>query len=184
MHVVRQVIDVEQPGTIRARAAITEPFELGVVHRGAVGVFIYEIDQAAADAFNGRHLQGQRAMRAGAGGLGAVRDGVGKRVLGIDNAERHGGHGRAVRRGEAGGVAVRRLADQVVYVALAIQRGLALAVLGHGGEAHALEQGVQLLRLRMGEFHELEAVRAGRVVLADFGARCVMRKRAHGVVLP
>ncbi len=86
-----------------------------------------------------------------------------------------------MRFGEAGGVAAWGLADQVVDVTLPVQRGLQAAVAGYGCEAHAFEQGMELVRFRVGEFHEFEAVRAGRILLADRGARSVMWKRTHAV---
>jgi hypothetical protein len=56
-------------------------------------------------------------------------------------------------------------------------------VLGDRDIAHAAEQRVELFRLGMGEFDELEAVGAGGVVVGDLRRGRVVRKRSHGVLL-
>ena len=53
----------------------------------------------------------------------------------------------AVLRGEADGMAVGGLVDQVVHPALAIQGDIPGAVFRHRGEAHGLEQGVKFGRV-------------------------------------
>jgi hypothetical protein len=104
-------------------------------------------------------------------------------MLRIHNAEGHGGHAGTVGFGEAHGVVAWLLVQQVVDVALPVQRHGLAAVPCHGGEAHPTEQHMQLLRLRMGVFHEGEAIGAHRVVLVDGRAWCVVRKRTH-LMLP
>ena len=63
---------------------------------------------------------------------------------------------------------------------LAVDRDRLGLVPGDRDKAHQLEQGVQLSRIGMGVFDELEAVGAHRIVVGDFGWRRIVRKRTHG----
>ena len=77
-------------------------------------------------------------------------------------------------------VAAGLLVDEIVDVALAIDRDLFGLVAGDRRIAHQLEQRVQFLRLGMRIFDELKAVGAHRVVGGDGGGRRVVRKWTHG----
>ncbi|MHC2227440.1 hypothetical protein ACVL91_005637 [Bradyrhizobium elkanii] len=85
-----------------------------------------------------------------------------------------------MRGDEVEAVTTRLLIDEIVDVALAIDRDGLGAVAGDCDEAHQLEQGVQLAGIRMGIFDEFEAVGAHRVLSADLGRRRIVRKRTHG----
>ena len=74
--------------------------------------------------------------------------------------------------------------DEIVDIALAINRDLLGAVERDRDIAHPLEQRVQLFRLGVRIFDELEAVSAHRVVGADGGGGRVVRKRTHFANLP
>jgi len=102
-------------------------------------------------------------------------------MFGVDDAPRHRSGAGTVVGNETGRECARLGIEDVIDVALAIDRdGLGL-VSGHGRIAHALEQRCQFARPRMGKLDELETVGAGRVLPADFGGRCVVRKRAHKI---
>ena len=75
------------------------------------------------------------------------------------------------------------LVNEIVHVALAIDRDRLGLVAGDRREPHQAEQRVQLFRLGMGVFDELEAVGTHRVVFGNNGGRCIVRKRTHGDLL-
>ncbi len=68
------------------------------------------------------------------------------------------------------------LVDDVIDVALPIDRDLFGPVARDGHIAHQLEQRVQLFRLRMRIFDELEAIGAHRIIGADGGGRRIVWK--------
>ncbi len=72
------------------------------------------------------------------------------------------------------------LVDEVVDVALAIDRDLFGAVPRDRHVAHQLEQHVQRLRVGMRVFDKFKAVGAHRIVGADDRGRRVVRKWTHG----
>ncbi len=72
------------------------------------------------------------------------------------------------------------LVDEIIDVALAIDRDLFGLVARDRRKTHQLEQRVQLFGPRMRIFDELETVGAHRVVGADGGGRRVVRKWTHG----
>ena len=72
------------------------------------------------------------------------------------------------------------LVDEIIDIALAVDGDLPGLVARDRRIAHQLEQRVQLFRLRVGVFDELEAVGAHRIVGADGGGRRVVRKWTHG----
>ncbi len=84
-----------------------------------------------------------------------------------------------MRGNEVMAVGIRLLIDDIVDVALAIDRDLFRLVAGDRRIAHQLEQAVQLFRMRVGIFDELETIRAHRIVGGDFGRRRIVRKRTH-----
>src|SRR6185503_19276004 len=85
-----------------------------------------------------------------------------------------------MRGDEAVAVAAGFLVDEIVDVALAIDRDLLGLVAGDRRIAHQPEQRVQFFRLRVGILDELKAVRTHRIIGADDGGRRVVRKRTHG----
>ena len=85
-----------------------------------------------------------------------------------------------MRGDEVKAVRAGLLVDEIIDVALAIDRDLLGLVAGNRRISHQFEQRVQLLRLGVGIFDELEPVGAHRIVGADGGGRSVVRKRTHG----
>lgn len=77
------------------------------------------------------------------------------------------------------GVAARFGVQDIVDIALPVERDRHPLVPGYRHEAHGAEQPVQHLGLGMGKLHEFEPVGAGRVGGADRGLRRVVRKRSH-----
>ena len=114
---------------------------------------------------------------------GAEFDRALERVPRIDDAPGHRRRAGTVRGDEARGMRARLAIEDVVDVALAIERDVARLVPRHLDIAHAREQRLELRRLGMGELDEFEPVGAGGVVGADRGGRCVVRERTHGDVL-
>ncbi len=113
-------------------------------------------------------------------GLGAERHRMREGVLRIDDPPGHRRRAGAVRRDEAHGERAGLGIEHVVDVALPVDRDVLGLVLRHRPVAHAREEARKLLRLRVGEFDELEAVGPDRIVGADGGGRCVVRERTHG----
>ena len=70
--------------------------------------------------------------------------------------------------------------DEIVDVALAIDRDLLGLVVRDRHVAHQLEQRVQRFGIGMGVFDELKAVGAHRIVGANGRRRRVVRKWTHG----
>ena len=100
-------------------------------------------------------------------------------VLRIDDAPRHRRRAGTVRGDEARRERAGLGVEHVVDVALPVDRDVLGLVLGDRPVAHSREQARELLRLRVGEFDELEAVGPDRIVGADGGGRCVVRERTH-----
>ena len=121
-----------------------------------------EIDQAAADALDGRDVQLHGTRRRWPG-PGAKR----QRALigpgGVGDAERHRARAGAVLAGEGLREAVGLGIDDEVETALAMQRHVLGAVPGDDGEPHPLEQVTQPGRIGRGVFDELKALRSHRV---------------------
>ncbi len=179
MHVVGEVIEIEQAGTLGTRIPGTQPFELLVVGRALGAVTIDEIQQAAADALDGWHierfLRGRNIRR-----LSAEREGALIGQARIDHPKGHRRRAGAVRSDEAMTVGARLFVDQVIDVALAIHRDRLGLVARHRRKTHQPEQGMKLLGLRVRIFDELEAVGAHRVVIGNGGGGRIVRKRTHG----
>ena len=81
--------------------------------------------------------------------------------------------------GEIHRVAAGFLVDQIIHLALAIERDLLRPVPCHRLVAHHAEEMVQRLRFGMRIFDETEAVGAGRIKLADLRRRRVVRIGSH-----
>ncbi len=179
MDVVGEVIDIMQPGAFRPRVFGAEPLELGVIGRPPGAVAIDEIEQAAADPLDGGNVE--RLLRGrNIGGLRAERQRALKGRFRIDDAKRHRRRARPVRGDKVKAVGAGLLVDEVVDVALAIDRDLLAAVARDRRIAHQLEQPVQRRRVGVRIFDEFEAVGAHRVVGADDRCRRVVRKWTHG----
>ena len=86
-------------------------------------------------------------------------------------------------RDEARGMGARLAIDDVVDVALAIERDVARLVPRHLDIAHPREQRFELSGLRVSELDEFESVGAGGVIGADRGRRCVVGEWTHRDVL-
>src|SRR6185437_10052281 len=90
------------------------------------------------------------------------------------------GRTRSVGGDEGKAVASGFFIDEIVDVALAIDRDLPGAVAGDRGISHQPEQRVQLLGLGMGVFDEFEAVGPHRIGGRYRRRRRVMREWTHG----
>src|SRR6202021_732440 len=86
---------------------------------------------------------------------------------------------RSVRGDKAKTVGAGLLVDEIIDIALPVDRDLLGAVARDWHIAHQLEQRVQLRRVGMSVFEELEAGGAHRIVGADGGGRGVVRKWSH-----
>ena len=179
MDVVGEMIEIEQPGAFGPRIFRAQPFEFGIIGRTLGAVAIDEIQQAAADALDRGNIE--RLLRGrNVGRLRAQRQRALIGRLRIDHAKRHRRRARPVRGDKVETVGAGLLVDEIVDVALAIDRDLLGLVARDRHVAHQLEQRVQFFRLRMRVFDELEAIGAHRIVGADGGGRRVVRKRTHG----
>jgi hypothetical protein len=85
-----------------------------------------------------------------------------------------------MRGNEIATVSTGLFIDEIVDVALAIDGDVLGLVAGDRRIAHELEQRVQFLRSRMRVFDKLETIGAHRIVGANRGGRCIVRKRTHG----
>ncbi len=179
MHVVGQVVEIEQSGAFRVNVLQPEPVELGVVGRAFLAVTIHEIQQAAADTLDRGNIQ-RLLRRSDIRGLRAERQRALIGPLRVNHAERHRRRAGAMRRDEIMAVGARLFVDQIVHVALTIDRDRLGLVAGDRREPHQPEQRVELFGLRMGIFDKLEAVGTHRIVLGNDGSRRVVRKRTHG----
>ena len=178
MDVVGEMIEIKQPGAFRPRISCAEPVELGVVGRALRAVAIDEIQQAAADALDRGDIE-RLLRRRNIGRLGAERQRALIGPLRIDDAERHRGRARPVRGDKGEAVRARLFVDEIIDVALAIDRDLPGPVARHRHIAHQPEQRVQLFGSRVRVFDELKAVGAHRIVGADHRGRRVVRKWTH-----
>jgi hypothetical protein len=85
-----------------------------------------------------------------------------------------------VRGDKAKAVGAGLLVDQIIDIALAIDRDLFGAVAGDRHVTHQLEQRVQRFRIGVRVFDEFEAVGAHRIIGGDRRGRRVVRKWTHG----
>jgi len=102
-------------------------------------------------------------------------------VLRIHHAPGHRGGAGAVLGHELRREALGIRIQDVIDVTLPIDCDRLLLVPRDRLVAHLLEQDRQLLRLGMGEFDELETIRAGRVLGGDGGGRGFVRKGTHDI---
>ena len=109
----------------------------------------------------------------------AKRKGTRVGLLCVNDTKRHRGCTGAVRGDEVEAVGAGLLIDEIIDVALAVDRDLPGLVTGDRRIAHQVEQRVQLFWFRMGVFDELETIGAHRIVGADRRGRRVVRKWTH-----
>jgi hypothetical protein len=131
-----------------------------------VAVAIHEVDQAAADALDGRDVQLHRpdpAVERPGAELDRALEGVAR----IRDPERHRAGGGTVHAAEAlreaGGLGV----EDEVGLALPPERHVLAAVAGDLHETEPHEDLAQMLGIGPSELDEFEAVRAHRIGLAD-----------------
>ena len=177
MDVVGEVIDVIEPRAFRPRVAGAEPLEL--VRRTLGAVAIDEIEQAAADTLDGGNVE-RLLRRRNVGRFRAERQRAVIGRPGVDHPERHRRRARAVGGDKVKTMGAGFFVDEVVDVALAVDRDLPGAVTRDRGIAHQLEQRVQRPRVGMRVFDELETIGTHRIVGADDRGRRVVRKWTHG----
>src|SRR5471032_1406002 len=159
MDVVGQVVDIGQAMADRIGLRARDGDEVHVVDAdvadGALLAAVLalpavdQVDQRIADALDGGDVQLHRAgLVVETPGAQFQRALVGMR--GVVDADGDGAHGRAVVAREALRERVLLGVDDEVDVALAVQRHVLVAVAGDGGEAHALEQRTERLRIGCG----------------------------------
>src|SRR4051794_12087163 len=179
MDVVGEMVEIKQPRAHRPWIPGAEPFEFAVVGGTVGAVTIDEIQQAAANALDRgnveRFLRGRNLRR-----LCAKRDRALIGLPGVDHPEGHRRRAWSVRGDEGKAVRARLLVDEIIDVALPIDRDLFGPVAGDRNIAHQPEQRVQLFRLRMRVFDEFKTVGTHWIVGADGGGRRLMRKWSHG----
>ncbi len=163
MDVVGEVIEIEQPGALGARVLCAEPVEFGIVGRTFRPVAVDEIQEAAADSLDRGDIEGFLGGR-NVGRLRAERQCTLIGLLRIDHAKGHRRRTRPVRGDEIEAMGAGRFVDEIIDVALAIDRDLLGLVARDLRITHQPEQRVQLFGLRMRVFDKLEAVGAHRIV--------------------
>ena len=175
-HVVGQMIEIVKTNSLRPGITLAGPGEFRVIGRTFGAVAVDEIEQGAADSLYGRSRQGLVGADIR---LGAKFHGVVEGMLCVDDAPRHRGRAGTVAGDEAGRECPGFGIEDVVDIALAIDRDVPGLVARNGLVAHAPEELGQLVRPRMGEFDEFETVGARGVLRADLGGRRIVRKRTH-----
>src|SRR5579862_6098330 len=162
-HVVRDVIDHGEPRSlvVPALGGIGR-YKVHVVD-GVRAVTVNEIDDAAADALDGRNVELHRSDLVPER-CRAKLDRAFVCLCRIPDAESHGAGGGTVFAGEAGAVAVGFGVDDKIDAALAVEGDALGAVPRHRTEIHPLEQRVQFARIGRGVFDEFESVGAQRIV--------------------
>ena len=190
--VMGQVVDVGQAMAHRVRGhglafGIQQRHEVHVVDADVADVAwrcailalpaVDEIDQRVANALDGRNVELHRArLVVEAPGAQLERALVG--LAGILDAERDRADRRAVQTHEALRERVDLGVDDEVDATLAVQGHVLVAVLGHGGEAHGLEQPAQCGWIGGRKFDELESVGAHRVVPGSEGGHACTFQRS------
>ena len=168
--VVRQVIDVREsgPGIAVHAAGALHGQEVDVIDR-ALAVPVDQVDETAADAFDGRDLQLHRTDTV-LHRLRAEVDAALESGSGILHAEGHRACRRAVLAREVLAEAVRLGVDDEVDVALPVQRDVLAAMPRSHREAQPLEQRAQQLRVGRGVLDELETVGADGIFQGRTGS--------------
>jgi hypothetical protein len=176
------MVDDREAMRRRMRIDAVQPPEIHIVDGAAVAVAVHEVDQAAANALDGRDVQLHRPDAA-VERPGAELDRALEGVAGIGDPEGHGAGGGPVHAaealGEAGGLGV----EDEIRPALAPERHVLAAVAGHLDEAEAREDPAEMLGVGAGELDEFEAVRAHRVGVGDAaGDVGAIRRDVHGLL--
>ena len=166
VHVVRQMVDLREPGALGAALLAGQPSEVDVVDGQVAvvaGITVDQVDQRIADALDRRNVELHRP------GLarhrpGAELDGAPVRGGGILDAKGDRTHARTVDARKGLRERVRLGVDDEIDIALAIERDVLLAMGRHRAEAHPLEQRPEPLGIGRRVLDELEAVGLHRVV--------------------
>ena len=173
VHVVREVVDIGQDVPRRVEAGAGQGLEIDVEEADIADLaflgaalaapLVHQVDQAVADALDGRDIQ---LARPGAAGVapGAERQCTFVGRAHVLHTERDGADARPVQPCEALREAVGLGIDDEIDAALAVQQHVFVAVAGDRREAHALEQRAHRGWVRRGIFDEFEAVGTHRVV--------------------
>jgi hypothetical protein len=139
MDIVGEVIEIEQPGAFRPGVLWAEPVEFGVVGRPLRPIAVDEIQETPADSLDRGDIEGFLGGR-NVGGLRAERQralmGLGR----IDHAKGHRRRARPVRGDEIEAMGAGRFVDEIIDVALAIDRDLLGLVVRDRRITHQLEQ--------------------------------------------
>jgi hypothetical protein len=122
-----------------------------------------------ADALNGRNIEFALADLLALELPGAQFHGALESALGIVHTNADRADARAVLLRVAGRERIRLRVDEEVHLALAVQRDVLADVARNGLEAETRKGLIERLRVACGEFDELEARGAERIVLAVRG---------------
>src|SRR5450830_459878 len=140
--------------------------KIDIVDRAMVAIAIDQIQQLAADAFDGRNVEFHRPEL----GRHAFRTQLQRALIDlrrITHPKCHGVDGRAMNGGKRGGVAVWFGVEDEIDAALAIQRDIFGAVAGDRGKAHRFQYGGQRQWIKRGEFDEVEAIGTHGALLCE-----------------
>jgi len=139
MHVMRQMIDVVEPGASGLRVALAGPIEFSVVRTRTVTISIDEVQEGTADPTDRRRVE-RRAGFARVDGLGAGGDRTIESVLRIDDAPGHRRGAWTVLERELdrlrAGLGVRKKID----LSLTPERNRLVFVPRDSNEPHRLEE--------------------------------------------
>jgi len=159
-----QMIDEGEAETARHHLRAGQPFPVRIVDRALIVVAVDDVKHATADAFD--HGRGDRLRSfLVLDRLSAVLQRLHAHPLSeLGHADGEAARGRAMLAREFAGERIRIFVDQEGAVALAIVVDRPRLVPRHLDETEVAEQLVQFRRLGRGEFDELEAVDAHRVL--------------------
>jgi hypothetical protein len=102
--IVGEVVEIIEADALRLRIALAEPVEFGVIGRALLAVGVDEIEQRAADADDGRHIE---RLVVALIFRRTLRDGMFEGLLRVDHAPGHGRRAGAVNADEAHRVRTR-----------------------------------------------------------------------------
>src|SRR5579864_2228194 len=156
MHIVRQVIDRDEPDTPGLGLGAGDGNEIDIVDR-MVTIAIDQIDQAAADPLDRGNVEFHRADLA-VHRLGAESDRALMGLGGVAHAKGDRADRGTVQPGERLGETLRFGIDDEVDIALAVERHLLGTMASDHGEAHALEEPAERRSIRRRILHEFEPV--------------------------
>src|SRR5665213_557023 len=164
LHVVRQMIDVGEPGAARALAlrGALDGHEVDIVDF-VRAVTVHQIQIRPADSLDRRNIELHGPDRA-AHLAGAARHRLFEGRGGVAHTKCHGIDRRAVLATKLRGLAARLHVEDEVDAALLVAQHVLGAVARHCGESHGLKYPREPFRIRAGELHEFEAVGAEWIV--------------------